>query len=53
LAVRSLYAVLLGTFTLRFSTGLTGGLFLFYLAHLHRDYGGSRKKGSSADMPRS
>jgi MFS family permease len=42
LAVRSLYAVLLGTFTLRFSTGLTGGLFLFYLAHLHRDYGGPR-----------
>jgi MFS family permease len=42
LAVRSLYSVLLGTFTLRFSTGLTGGLFLFYLAHLQRDYGGPR-----------
>jgi MFS family permease len=42
LPVRSLYAVFLGTFTLRFSTGLTGGLFLFYIAHLHRDYGGPR-----------
>ncbi|HEX3427324.1 MAG TPA: MFS transporter [Candidatus Limnocylindrales bacterium] len=40
--MRSLYAVLLGTFTLRFSTGLTGGLFLFYLAHLDRDYGGPK-----------
>lgn len=28
-------AVLLGTFTLRFSTGLTGGLLVFYLARLH------------------
>ncbi|HEX2755458.1 MAG TPA: MFS transporter [Candidatus Limnocylindrales bacterium] len=40
--MRSLYAVLLGTFTLRFSTGLTGGLFLFYLSHLEKDYGGPR-----------
>jgi MFS family permease len=40
--VRSLYAVLVGTFTLRFSTGLTGGLLLFYLARLHVDYGGPR-----------
>ena len=32
---RSLYAVLLGTFTLRFSTGLTGGLLIFYLRDLH------------------
>jgi MFS family permease len=38
--VRPLYAVFLGTFTLRFSTGLTGGLFLFYFTHLERDYGG-------------
>ncbi len=40
--VRPLYAVFLGTFTLRFSTGLTGGLFLFYFTHLERDYGGPR-----------
>jgi len=40
--VRSLSAVLVGTFTLRFSTGLTGGLLLFYLARLHLDYGGPR-----------
>jgi MFS family permease len=31
---RSLWAVLLGTFTLRFSTGLTGALLVFYLADL-------------------
>lgn len=31
---RSLSAVLLGTFTLRFSTGLTGALLVFYLAEL-------------------
>ncbi|MEO8511408.1 MAG: MFS transporter [Chloroflexota bacterium] len=31
---RSLVAVLGGTFTLRFSTGLTGGLLVFYLADL-------------------
>ncbi len=31
---RSLAAVLIGTFTLRFSTGLTGALLLFYLADL-------------------
>ena len=34
---RSLYAVLVGTFTLRFSTGLTGGLLIFYLRDLHVD----------------
>ena len=34
---RSLYAVLLGTFTLRFSTGLTGGLLVFYLRDLRVD----------------
>jgi MFS family permease len=31
---RSLTAVLVGTFTLRFSTGLTGALLVFYLAEL-------------------
>ncbi|HEY8180191.1 MAG TPA: MFS transporter, partial [Candidatus Limnocylindria bacterium] len=36
---RSISAVLLGTFTLRFSTGLTGGLLVYYLASLP-DYGG-------------
>lgn len=40
--MRSLLAVYFGTFTLRFSTGLTGGLLLFYLARLHGDYGGPR-----------
>ncbi|MBA2721284.1 MAG: MFS transporter [Chloroflexi bacterium] len=39
--MRSLYAVFLGTFTLRFSTGLTGGLLIFYLARLEKDYGGA------------
>jgi MFS family permease len=38
---RSLTAVVLGTFTLRFSTGLTGGLLVFYLAGL-ADYPGGR-----------
>lgn len=32
---RSIVSVLLGTFTLRFSTGLTGGLLVYYLAELH------------------
>ena len=36
---RSLQAVILGTFTLRFSTGLTGALLLYYLAELPR-FGG-------------
>ncbi|HSO28847.1 MAG TPA: MFS transporter [Candidatus Sulfomarinibacteraceae bacterium] len=31
---RSLWAVLIGTFTLRFSTGLTGAMLAFYLAEL-------------------
>jgi MFS family permease len=31
---RSLRAVLVGTFTLRFSTGLTGAMYQLYLAHL-------------------
>ena len=34
---RSLLAVLVGTFTLRFSTGLTGGLLVFYLRDLRVD----------------
>ena len=33
---RSLIAVLFGTFTLRLSTGLTGGLLTYYLAHFER-----------------
>ena len=37
---RSITAVLFGTFTLRFSTGLTGGLLVFYLANLH-EHGGA------------
>ena len=36
---RSINAVLLGTFTLRFSTGLTGAMLLYYLADLPR-FGG-------------
>ncbi len=36
---RSLWAVLVGTFTLRFSTGLTGTLLLYYLADLPRHGG--------------
>ena len=42
MVVRPLYAVFLGTFTLRFSTGLTGGLFLFYFTRLESHYGGPR-----------
>jgi MFS family permease len=37
---RSLLAVIGGTFTLRFSTALTGALLGFYLANLHRFPGG-------------
>jgi MFS family permease len=36
---RSLWAVLVGTFTLRFSTGLTGLLLSFYLKHLADHHG--------------
>ncbi|HYN70773.1 MAG TPA: MFS transporter, partial [Candidatus Eisenbacteria bacterium] len=36
---RSLWAVLLGTFTLRFSTGLTGLMLTFYLARLDEYHG--------------
>ncbi len=38
---RSLRAVLLGTFTLRFSTGLTSSMLAFYLAHLGQHGGPS------------
>ncbi len=38
---RSLWAVVLGTFTLRFSTGLTGAMIVYYLNDLPR-YGGER-----------
>ena len=41
IVARPLLAVILGTFTLRLSTGLTGGMLVFYLANL-TDYGGSR-----------
>jgi len=41
---RSLRAVLFGTFTLRFSTGLTGSMLAFYLAHLH-EHGGPMVDG--------
>ena len=37
---RSIRAVILGTFTLRFSSGLTGALLVFYLARLHTAHGG-------------
>src|SRR3954468_15027153 len=33
---RSLWGVLTGTFTLRFSTGLTGAMLATYLANLHK-----------------
>ena len=36
---RSLWAVLAGTFTLRFSTGLTGAMLTFYLADLDKHHG--------------
>ncbi len=38
----SLNAVLIGTFTLRFSTGLTGALLVFYLTELHTFGAGAR-----------
>jgi MFS family permease len=41
---RSLRAVLLGTFTLRFSTGLTSSMLAFYLAHLG-EHGGPSVDG--------
>src|ERR1700704_6697238 len=42
---RSLRAVLFGTFTLRFSTGLTGSMLAFYLAPLH-EHGGPEVDGA-------
>ena len=36
---RSLWAVIVGTFTLRFSTGLTGAMLVYYLADLPRHGG--------------
>lgn len=36
---RSLWAVLAGTFTLRFSTGLTGAMLTYYLAEFDRHHG--------------
>ena len=46
---RSINAVLLGTFTLRFSTGLTGAMLLYYLAQLP-DFGGPQVSGSVAGI---
>jgi len=46
---RSLRAVLLGNFTLRFSTGLTGTLLLFYLTDLPQ-YGGVAVSAATAGM---
>jgi len=46
---RSLKAVLLGTFTLRFSTGLTGAMLLYYLAELH-EFGGPTVSGAVAGV---
>jgi MFS family permease len=42
---RSILSVLLGTFTLRFSTGLTGGLLVYYLAELP-SHGGPEVSGT-------
>ena len=44
---RSLWAVLAGTFTLRFSTGLTGAMLGVYLATLHRARWPGRRARSS------
>ena len=46
---RSINAVLLGTFTLRFSTGLTGAMLLYYLAQLP-EFGGPEVSGSIAGI---
>ena len=47
--MRSLNAVLLGTFTLRFSTGLTGAMLAFYLAKLP-EFGGPEVSGTVAGI---
>jgi len=46
---RSIDAVLLGTFTLRFSTGLTGAMLLYYLARLP-DFGGPQVSSTVAGL---
>ena len=46
---RSIDAVLLGTFTLRFSTGLTGAMLLYYLADLP-DFGGPAVSSTVAGL---
>jgi MFS family permease len=46
---RSLRYVLIGTFTLRFSTGLTGSMLAFYLAHLP-DHGGPAVAGATVGL---
>ena len=46
---RSLRFVLIGTFTLRFSTGLTGSMLAFYLAHLP-DHGGPEVSGGTVGI---
>jgi len=45
MADRSMRAVLFGTFTLRLSTGLTGSMLAFYLAHLP-EHGGPEVDGA-------
>ncbi|MGH2429806.1 MAG: MFS transporter [Candidatus Limnocylindria bacterium] len=47
--IGSLTAVLAGTFTLRFSTGLTGAMLLFYLAELP-DFGGPEVSAAIAGL---
>jgi MFS family permease len=47
--VRSINAVLIGTFTLRFSTGLTGAMLAFYLAKLP-EFGGPAVSGTIAGI---
>ena len=47
--MRSINAVLLGTFTLRFSTGLTGAMLAFYLARLP-EFGGPQVSGTVAGI---
>jgi MFS family permease len=47
--MRSLNAVLIGTFTLRFSTGLTGAMLLYYLAELPT-FGGPAVSASIAGV---
>ena len=46
---RSMRAVLVGTFTLRFSTGLTGSMLAFYLAHL-TEHGGPEVDGATVGL---